>query len=87
MESSEYIDTFGAGMNASGNVTANTQRRISERFNHVPGGSNILYMDGHVEFVKYLGKDPLTGYMSVHTLGGGDGTDFKADTPFTNIMK
>lgn len=23
------------------------------RFNHVPGGSNILYMDGHVSFVKY----------------------------------
>lgn len=22
-------------------------------FNHVPGGSNVLYMDGHVEFVKY----------------------------------
>lgn len=23
------------------------------RFNHVPGGANILYMDGHVNFVKY----------------------------------
>ena len=22
-------------------------------FNHIPGGSNILYMDGHVSFVKY----------------------------------
>lgn len=22
-------------------------------FNHVPGGANILYMDGHVEFMKY----------------------------------
>lgn len=22
-------------------------------FNHVPGGGNVLYMDGHVEFVKY----------------------------------
>ena len=22
-------------------------------FNHVPGGSNVLYMDGHVEFAKY----------------------------------
>ncbi len=22
-------------------------------FNHVPGGSNILYMDGHVEFMRY----------------------------------
>jgi len=23
------------------------------RFNHVPGGGNILYMDGHVEFLKF----------------------------------
>jgi prepilin-type N-terminal cleavage/methylation domain-containing protein/prepilin-type processing-associated H-X9-DG protein len=22
-------------------------------FNHVPGGSNVLYMDGHVEFIRY----------------------------------
>ncbi|HQH53515.1 MAG TPA: DUF1559 domain-containing protein [Candidatus Hydrogenedentes bacterium] len=29
-------------------------------FNHIPGGSNVLYMDGRVEFVKYPGKFPLT---------------------------
>jgi prepilin-type N-terminal cleavage/methylation domain-containing protein/prepilin-type processing-associated H-X9-DG protein len=29
-----------------------------EGFNHVPGGSNVLYLDGHVEFVKYPGKAP-----------------------------
>jgi prepilin-type N-terminal cleavage/methylation domain-containing protein/prepilin-type processing-associated H-X9-DG protein len=28
------------------------------RFNHVPGGSNVLYLDGHVEFVKYGEKYP-----------------------------
>ncbi|MBI5095787.1 MAG: prepilin-type N-terminal cleavage/methylation domain-containing protein [Candidatus Hydrogenedentes bacterium] len=28
-------------------------------FNHLPGGSNVLFMDGHVEFIKYPGKDPL----------------------------
>lgn len=22
-------------------------------FNHIPGGSNVLYMDGHVSFIKY----------------------------------
>ena len=26
---------------------------IPSAFNHIPGGSNVLYMDGHVEFVKY----------------------------------
>jgi prepilin-type N-terminal cleavage/methylation domain-containing protein/prepilin-type processing-associated H-X9-DG protein len=29
-------------------------------FNHIPGGSNILYMDGHVSFVRYL----ESGYTS-----------------------
>ena len=36
--------------------------------NHVPGGSNVLYMDGHVEFVKYPGKMPVSyafGAMSI----------------------
>jgi len=28
------------------------------RFNHLPGGSNVLYMDGHVEFKK-LGQEPV----------------------------
>jgi len=27
-------------------------------FNHIPGGANILYMDGHVEFVKYGSQSP-----------------------------
>jgi prepilin-type N-terminal cleavage/methylation domain-containing protein/prepilin-type processing-associated H-X9-DG protein len=29
------------------------------RFNHLPGGCNVLYMDGHVEFVKYPGPPPV----------------------------
>ncbi len=28
-------------------------------FNHLPGGSNVLYMDGHVEFVRYRSKFPV----------------------------
>ena len=27
----------------------------SVNFNHIPGGSNVLYMDGHVAFIKYEG--------------------------------
>ncbi len=30
-------------------------------FNHVPGGCNVLYMDGHVEFVKYVPMPGLQG--------------------------
>ena len=29
-------------------------------YNHVPGGCNTLYMDGHVEFVKYGSEFPAT---------------------------
>ena len=28
-------------------------------FNHLPGGANVLYMDGHVQFVKYDAAYPL----------------------------
>jgi len=31
-----------------------------EQFNHVPGGCNVLYMDGHVEFIRYPGEMPVT---------------------------
>ncbi len=31
----------------------------SQDFNHVPGGANVLYMDGHVEFLKYPGRFPV----------------------------
>ncbi len=27
-------------------------------FNHVPGGGNCLYMDGHVEFLRWPSKYP-----------------------------
>jgi len=32
-------------------------------FNHIPGGSNILFMDGHVEFQRYeeKGEGPING--------------------------
>jgi len=28
-------------------------------YNHIPGGSNVLYLDGHVKFVKYPGEFPI----------------------------
>jgi prepilin-type N-terminal cleavage/methylation domain-containing protein/prepilin-type processing-associated H-X9-DG protein len=30
------------------------------QFNHIPGGGNVLYMDGHVEFLKYPSEGPMT---------------------------
>ena len=32
----------------------------SNNMNHKPGGGNVLYLDGHVEFIKYPGKSPLS---------------------------
>ncbi len=32
--------------------------RISE-FSHIPGGGNVLFLDGHVEFFKYPGDFPF----------------------------
>ena len=27
-------------------------------YNHIPGGANVLYMDGHVEFLRYGECEP-----------------------------
>ena len=34
-------------------------------FNHIPGGSNVLYMDGHVEFIKYPTKEPVNKSFAI----------------------
>jgi prepilin-type processing-associated H-X9-DG protein len=30
-----------------------------EKFSHVPGGANVMFLDGHVEFIKYPGRFPV----------------------------
>ena len=52
-----YFDQFGPG----GNIRWSS---------HVPGGSNILYMDGHVAFVRYPAGYPLSKeFMAVFEMG------------------
>lgn len=34
-------------------------------FNHVPGGGNVLYMDGHAAFVRYPGDWPVCGSWAI----------------------
>lgn len=41
-------------------VMWDTVSTVSYEFNHIPGGSNVLYMDGHVEFLKYPGIYPVS---------------------------
>ena len=44
-------------------------------YNHVPGGSNVLYMDGHVEFIKYPGEYPCgSAFAAAKFAGGGEWT-------------
>ena len=46
-------DTIGSNeFGDSGDATA--------VFNHIPGGSNVLYMDGHVNFVRYGDEFPMS---------------------------
>ncbi len=37
-------------------------------FNHIPGGANSLYMDGHVQFIRYPGEDFVSPAMA-HVVG------------------
>jgi prepilin-type N-terminal cleavage/methylation domain-containing protein/prepilin-type processing-associated H-X9-DG protein len=41
-------------------------------FNHVPGGSNVLYLDGHVEFIRYPGEAPVNAAVAGLFSGVGE---------------
>ncbi len=51
---------------------SNDDGSLSEEFNHVPGGSNVLFMDGHVEFGRYP-QNAGTKFWMLSTLGHVDG--------------
>ena len=41
-------------------VMFDTVSSTPKDFNHVPGGGNVLYMDGHVKFIRYPGEYPIS---------------------------
>jgi prepilin-type N-terminal cleavage/methylation domain-containing protein/prepilin-type processing-associated H-X9-DG protein len=43
----------------------------SNQFNHLPGGMNILYMDGHVGWSRYPGEYPCDAYLAGKLGKGG----------------
>ncbi len=63
-----YFDTIANTLDFS--EKDNRTAYIGERFNHVPGGSNVLYMDGHVEFVKYPGSYPIVPFVAFSSASG-----------------
>ncbi len=50
-------DTFGTS--AKPGDLSKDNKAGTAVFNHIPGGSNVLYMDGHAEFIRYPGKFPI----------------------------
>lgn len=47
-------------------IMADTIATNIGHYNHIPGGSNVLYMDGHVEFMRYntRGPQPVNGAVA-----------------------
>ena len=45
------------------------------KFNHIPGGCNVLYMDGHVGWIRYPGEYPVTADVATNfaKIGWGAG--------------
>ncbi len=44
---------------AASQETTGNELGVTTNFNHVPGGANVLFMDGHVEFERYPGDFPV----------------------------
>ncbi|MDQ1257207.1 MAG: hypothetical protein QG656_1810, partial [Candidatus Hydrogenedentes bacterium] len=73
----EGVERFVIGDVTNAGATASSQSEIwimsdvlattLSDFNHVPGGCNVLYMDGHVQFQKYeqMGDGPVNGPMAL----------------------
>jgi len=59
--------------NCGSNAANMSPGEMITAFNHVPGGSNVLYMDGHVEFVKAGAKAPM-----IHNAPSPTGTNMEA---------
>lgn len=66
-----FAQSFGGGSTSNSGFTQGIGS-----FNHVPGGGNVLFMDGHVEFIKYPGDYPVTvwvaGAQNQSRFGGGN---------------
>jgi prepilin-type N-terminal cleavage/methylation domain-containing protein/prepilin-type processing-associated H-X9-DG protein len=65
------INDPGATAQAQSNIFIMWDHVVADdvgSFNHVPGGANVLYLDGHVDFIRYqsdYGTPPATGRLAV----------------------
>jgi prepilin-type N-terminal cleavage/methylation domain-containing protein/prepilin-type processing-associated H-X9-DG protein len=64
------INNAGSSNSGQSSITVmsdwvNAKVGTTMSFNHLPGGSNVLYMDGHVEFLKYPAGWPVSPLCAV----------------------
>ena len=55
--------------------------RGTQTFNHVPGGSNVLFMDGHVRFIRYQEGYPIQ-QLDENNYPGAAGSQIWGVMPF-----
>jgi prepilin-type N-terminal cleavage/methylation domain-containing protein/prepilin-type processing-associated H-X9-DG protein len=56
-------------------VVSGLQPGTASSFNHIPGGGNVLYMDGHVSFLRYPNAHPVSPYF-IEMVGNGQADDY-----------
>jgi prepilin-type N-terminal cleavage/methylation domain-containing protein/prepilin-type processing-associated H-X9-DG protein len=63
-----YFDTLAGGVSIDKTEQGGA---IFAQFNHVPGGGNVLYLDGHVDYHKYTTDEyPINKYVALYNAGG-----------------
>ncbi len=69
-QSSVPLALDGVGSVLKHDGTSGNTNRLAGRYNHVPGGCNVLWLDGHVEFIKFPSKYPVVHWSATQGLGG-----------------
>lgn len=54
---------------------------MRDQYNHVPGGVNVLFMDGHVEFARYPQEDGSVSFFMVTKLVQDTALAYKESNP------
>jgi prepilin-type N-terminal cleavage/methylation domain-containing protein/prepilin-type processing-associated H-X9-DG protein len=63
--------TAQSGLPVIWDIVCTNPGGAGNQFNHVPGGMNCLFLDGHVDFLRYPSKFPCTEYLAGKLGKGG----------------
>ncbi|MDP7639285.1 MAG: hypothetical protein QGG73_06165, partial [Candidatus Hydrogenedentes bacterium] len=78
------INNAGATAQAQSTIAVMWDRISSKAtgFNHIPGGTNVLFMDGHVDYQKY----PSNDFPANKGVAAMIGTTFGINPPIVSTM-